>query len=136
MLNPMMKRTRTRLGVVRPKATTQRIGPSESSETTRNRSVSAQQSYERYVTMAREAKSMGDRIMSENYYQHAEHFLRLLKEAQPIITPLETTGLIPPSSHEGADSQEPGAIEEDATEYHTDQSEFDLEMELMGQHKI
>ena len=35
---------------------------------------------EKYSNLAREALSNGDRILSENYYQHADHFLRILQE--------------------------------------------------------
>jgi hypothetical protein len=33
-----------------------------------------------YLALAREATSRGDTIAAENFYQHAEHFLRLLKD--------------------------------------------------------
>ena len=35
---------------------------------------------EKYSNLAREALSNGDRILSENYFQHAEHFIRVLEE--------------------------------------------------------
>ena len=35
---------------------------------------------EKYSNLAREASSNGDKILSENYYQHADHFLRILQE--------------------------------------------------------
>ena len=40
---------------------------------------------EKYSNLAREALSNGDKILSENYYQHAEHFIRILKEKESII---------------------------------------------------
>ncbi len=43
-------------------------------------SANAQKSYHSYLALAREAASKGDTIAAENFYQHAEHFLRLLKE--------------------------------------------------------
>ena len=43
-------------------------------------SANAQKSYNSYLALAREAASRGDTIAAENFYQHAEHFLRLLKE--------------------------------------------------------
>jgi hypothetical protein len=43
-------------------------------------SANAQKSYDSYLALAREAASRGDTIAAENFYQHAEHFLRLLKE--------------------------------------------------------
>jgi hypothetical protein len=38
----------------------------------------AYQVFERYVALAREAVSSGDRIAAENFYQHAEHYFRVL----------------------------------------------------------
>ena len=35
---------------------------------------------EKYNDLAREASSNGDKILSENYFQHAEHFIRVLQE--------------------------------------------------------
>ncbi len=32
--------------------------------------------------MAREALSNGDKILSENYFQHADHFMRILREQE------------------------------------------------------
>jgi hypothetical protein len=37
------------------------------------------QLYERYLTLAREAARTNDRVASENYYQHAEHYFRINK---------------------------------------------------------
>jgi hypothetical protein len=37
---------------------------------------------EKYLQLARDAQSSGDTIASENYYQHAEHYFRLIAAAQ------------------------------------------------------
>ncbi|PIW25870.1 MAG: hypothetical protein COW30_17750 [Rhodospirillales bacterium CG15_BIG_FIL_POST_REV_8_21_14_020_66_15] len=39
---------------------------------------SAQQVLDKYLTLARDASSSGDRIMAESYFQFAEHYFRLL----------------------------------------------------------
>ena len=39
---------------------------------------------EKYNDMAREALSNGDKILSENYLQHADHFTRILNERESI----------------------------------------------------
>jgi Domain of unknown function (DUF4167) len=44
------------------------------------RFIDAKKSYERYMALARAAGSAGDTIEIENYYQHAEHYFRLMKE--------------------------------------------------------
>ncbi|GHC76103.1 hypothetical protein GCM10010136_26490 [Limoniibacter endophyticus] len=43
---------------------------------------SAQQVAEKYMTLARDAQSSGDRVMAENYLQHAEHYNRIIAAAQ------------------------------------------------------
>ena len=37
---------------------------------------------EKYNNLAREALSIGDKILSENYFQHADHFTRILNEQE------------------------------------------------------
>jgi len=39
---------------------------------------------EKYTDLAREASSNGDKILSENYLQHADHFTRVLNERESI----------------------------------------------------
>ena len=39
--------------------------------------------YDKYMQLARDASSSGDRVMAENYYQHAEHYLRIVQATQP-----------------------------------------------------
>ena len=39
---------------------------------------------EKYNNLAREALSSGDKILSENYFQHADHFTRILNEQESI----------------------------------------------------
>ena len=37
---------------------------------------------DKYNNLAREALSVGDKILSENYFQHADHFTRVLNEKE------------------------------------------------------
>src|SRR5438105_11233638 len=37
---------------------------------------------EKYMQLARDAHTSGDPVAAENYYQHAEHYLRLIATAQ------------------------------------------------------
>ena len=37
---------------------------------------------DKYNNLAREALSVGDKILSENYFQHADHFTRILNEKE------------------------------------------------------
>ena len=40
--------------------------------------------HEKYNNLARESLASGDKIMSENYFQHADHFKRILNEQESI----------------------------------------------------
>ena len=42
----------------------------------------AQHIAEKYSALARDAQSAGDRVMAENYLQHAEHYNRIIAAAQ------------------------------------------------------
>jgi hypothetical protein len=44
-----------------------------------NGAGNARQHYERYLARAREAQLAGDVIEVENWYQHAEHYFRMMK---------------------------------------------------------
>jgi hypothetical protein len=43
---------------------------------------SAPHVYEKYLQLARDANSAGDRVMAENYLQHAEHYYRIIAAQQ------------------------------------------------------
>lgn len=43
----------------------------------------AQHVFEKYQQLARDANASGDRVLAENYLQHAEHYFRLLRAIQP-----------------------------------------------------
>ena len=38
----------------------------------------AQQLFEKYLQLGRDATSSGDRVMAESYFQHAEHYFRIV----------------------------------------------------------
>ena len=42
--------------------------------------LSAEKLLEKYSTLAKEAMSSGDRTLSENYLQHADHFMRVIED--------------------------------------------------------
>ncbi len=73
----------------------------------------AYQVFERYVALAREAASSGDRIGAENLYQHAEHYFRVMNangEAHQHGAPRPTT---PADLEMDEPDAEPGENEED-----------------------
>ena len=41
---------------------------------------SAEKLFEKYSTLAKEALSIGDKTLSENYLQHADHFMRVVED--------------------------------------------------------
>ena len=52
-------------------------------EHTRNNfkpSLSAEKLFEKYTSLAKEATSSGDITLSENYLQHADHFMRVIED--------------------------------------------------------
>lgn len=44
---------------------------------------SASHVYEKYLQLARDANTAGDRVSAENYLQHAEHYWRIMAVNQP-----------------------------------------------------
>ena len=52
----------------------------------------AQTVYERYQQLARDAGSAGDRVLAENFLQHAEHYFRLIRAMQPTRPAAEIIG--------------------------------------------
>ena len=44
--------------------------------------LSVEKLFEKYNNLSKEAMSSGDQILSENYLQHADHFMRIIKDKQ------------------------------------------------------
>ena len=42
--------------------------------------LSAEKLFEKYTSLAKEAMSAGDKTLSENYLQHADHFMRIIED--------------------------------------------------------
>jgi hypothetical protein len=57
---------------------TQRHGNFDSSGPEGRVRGNAHQVYEKYIGLARDATSMGDRVAAETYYQYAEHYYRIV----------------------------------------------------------
>src|SRR5260370_4593905 len=88
-------------GVMRPGQTRRPYGHNNSNNTYRNRKQipnrrqpfdsngpnvkirgTPHQIFQRYVALAREASTSGDRVAAENLYQHAEHYFRVMNAAK------------------------------------------------------
>jgi hypothetical protein len=52
----------------------------------------AQHVYEKYQQLARDATTAGDRVLAENYLQHAEHYFRTMRAMQPLRPVSEILG--------------------------------------------
>ncbi|MEZ5667506.1 MAG: DUF4167 domain-containing protein [Alphaproteobacteria bacterium] len=61
------------------------------------------QVHEKYLTLARDAYSSGDRVMAENYFQHAEHYYRIVNANADQAQRLNGHGL---NGHHGYDDDE------------------------------
>jgi hypothetical protein len=62
--------------------------------------------YEKYLQLARDASSSGDRVMAENYQQHAEHYYRVLRTMQPQVRPEHEPRLIGDGEYDDEDGAE------------------------------
>src|SRR5690242_8182031 len=67
---------------------------------------------EKYVQLARDAQASGDPVAAENYYQHAEHYFRLIAAAQEQFRQSQPQHLQQPRP-EGEVPQEEGEDEGD-----------------------
>ncbi|GGZ27920.1 hypothetical protein GCM10011273_12060 [Asticcacaulis endophyticus] len=81
----------------------------------------AQTIYEKYQQLARDANSSGDRVLAENYLQHAEHYFRLIRQMQPTRAVSEFVVRDPFSNfydveEDGDGENEGGDVQAEATE--------------------
>ena len=75
----------------------------------------AQQVVEKYLALAQDAATAGDRIRSESYFQHAEHYYRLMtangghegRETQPRPQEVNYVGVSQPAADGTADAPGP-----------------------------
>jgi len=84
----------------------------------------AHQVLEKYLTLARDAASQGDRIAAENYYQHAEHYFRVISSQnqangrpndRPVPSPADDQ-MSMAGDMEGEEGEEASEEEETASE--------------------
>jgi hypothetical protein len=64
--------------------------------------------YEKYLQLARDANSSGDRVMAENYLQHAEHYYRLIMAYQANLQAQQGGHSQPYGSSAGQQGQQAG----------------------------
>lgn len=100
----MMKRTRSRLNNGRGRLGYSKPTLSEGQEI-RPRLNNVQQNYEKYIALARDALTSGDRITAEGFYQHAEHYLRLMNEYKAYMQEKNEQELAAPSAPQNEASE-------------------------------
>ncbi len=80
----------------------------------------AMQVYEKYVNLARDATSSGDRIAAESYQQYAEHYFRIINDTTDPQRPAPQPAVSEPAVSEPAVSEpagsEPAGAEQGAAE--------------------
>ncbi len=75
----------------------------------------AQQLFEKYLQLGRDATSSGDRVMAEAYFQHAEHYFRIINAMNQAQQQSQqhgqggahANGAPPMSAHNGPRQDEP-----------------------------
>ena len=86
---------------------------------------SAHQVMEKYLALARDAASQGDRVLAENYLQHAEHYFRIIQNSQP-----RQPRVVSPAAAEGADGpqrdQDSGANSSGDDDNDNDEAQVEL----------
>ena len=70
---------------------------------------------EKYNNLAREALSTGDKILSENYFQHADHFTRIINE-KGIQKKMDNSNETSEKKDENLSEKEPEKTDEIQTE--------------------
>tara|TARA_B100000524_G_scaffold89420_1_gene41868 strand:- start:315 stop:749 length:435 start_codon:yes stop_codon:yes gene_type:complete len=92
---------------------------------------SARQVYEKYLLLARDAKSSGDTILTESYFQHAEHYARILIENGKFDTNSSNS-----SKKEGAHKGEHGKKKDNQPNESTEKVSNDNEIDSIETEKI
>jgi len=77
-------------------------------------SLSAEKLFEKYSSLAKEAMSSGDKTLSENYLQHADHFMRIIedKNKNRIQNKTETIAKLPDNKNNSPDINKVNQAEE------------------------
>ena len=93
----------------------------------------AQQLFEKYLQLGRDATSSGDRVMAEGYFQHAEHYFRIINAINQAQQQGQPNGQ--PNGHAAQPVQPPqhNGPRRDEGEESDGDDQPDLERELRGE---
>ena len=78
-------------------------------------SLSAEKLFEKYTSLAKEAMSSGDKTLSENYLQHADHFMRVIEDKSKNKVSITTDVTNKPTADAQRPSESSEIKEQDAT---------------------
>ena len=67
--------------------------------------LSAEKLFEKYSTLAKEALSSGDKTLSENYFQHADHFMRIIEDKNRNRNQIKNNVILKPTVDEKQTSE-------------------------------
>ena len=73
--------------------------------------ATAQQQLTKYLNLARDAASSGDRVLAEGYYQHADHYQRVLNTFRPQPQPRPQQPIIEGLKEETTETQAETQVE-------------------------
>jgi hypothetical protein len=65
----------------------------------------AQQLFEKYLQLGRDATSSGDRVTAEAFFQHAEHYFRILNAMNQAQQQGQSNGQVPQQQHPQANQR-------------------------------
>lgn len=90
----------------------------------------AHQVAEKYLALAKDASSAGDRIMAENYFQHAEHYIRVIGEMHGTFDMSRVEGM---SGDEfNADDDAPDDVPAEASVRRRNEEDLGLPSSIIG----
>jgi hypothetical protein len=95
----------------------------------------AQTVAEKYLQLGRDAQSAGDNVMAESYYQHAEHYFRILAAAQAYQQQLQQQYRGPEEGDEEGEEAESAEGEESSPEAHVERpaaADAEEQPDIMG----
>lgn len=93
----------------------------------------AQQLFEKYLQLGRDATSGGDRVMAEGYFQHAEHYFRIINAINQAQQQNQPSGQQPNGHAAAAPAQHNGPRRDEPEEEQDGDDQPDLERELRGE---
>lgn len=74
----------------------------------------AQQLFEKYLQLGRDATSGGDRVMAESYFQHAEHYFRIINAMNQAVQAQQGGGQPQGGQRRFGDNEQTGEQGDDA----------------------